>query len=193
MRPILLQGEKVMLGVPERNDMPEVARHFQNPALTVFLQGYGRTFSLEEEYAWYDSLTKNPNNVTFAILNLQGKLVGNCSLMEINRQWGLGTFGIAIFDPKNWNKGYGTEATRLMIEYGMYHQNLYNIDLTVYSYNLRGYHAYLKAGFREVGRRRGALLLGGQRHDKIWMEITRDQVDLSHMKAMVPLLQSGPL
>ncbi|GEM48569.1 GNAT family N-acetyltransferase [Deinococcus cellulosilyticus] len=192
MNPVLFRGKKVMLGVLERTDIPDIASHFQNPGMTLYMYGYGKTFSLEEEYQWYDSTISNPDNVTFGILTLEGTVMGSCSLFDINHRMGTATFGICIWKPDFWSKGYGTEATRLMVEYGMFHLNLYNIDLTVYSFNPRGIQAYLKAGFREVGRRRGAALLGHERFDRVWMEITRDEVDLSGMRAMVPLLESGP-
>jgi RimJ/RimL family protein N-acetyltransferase len=95
---------------------------------------------------------------------------------------------VCIGDPKCWNKGYGREAVRLMVEYGMFFLNLHNIRLGVFSYNERARRAYVKAGFKEVGRFRGTLLLGGKRYDDIWMDITRDEVDLSRMAGMVPMI-----
>ncbi|GGJ51005.1 GNAT family N-acetyltransferase [Deinococcus roseus] len=192
MNPVLFRGQKVMLGVLERKDVPEIAPYFQNPGMTMYMYGYGKTTSLEEEYQWYDSTIKDPDNVTFGIFTPEGTLIGSCSLFGINHRMGTATFGICIWNPDFWSQGYGTEATRLMVEYGMFHLNLYNIDLFVYSFNPRGIQAYLKAGFREVGRRRGAALLGHERFDKVWMEITRDQVDLTRMQNMLPFLQSGP-
>ncbi|WP_034341332.1 GNAT family N-acetyltransferase [Deinococcus misasensis] len=192
MRPILFRGEKVMLGVVERTDIPEIAPYFQNPAMTMYMYGYGKTTSLEEEHQWYENTLNDPNNVTFGILTLEGLLIGTCSLFGINHRSGTATFGICIWNPEFWSQGYGTEATQLMVEYGMFHLNLYNIDLIVYSFNPRAIQAYLKVGFREVGRRRGAALLGDERFDKVWMEILRDQVNLERMQGMVSLMQSGP-
>ena len=69
----------------------------------------------------------------------------------------------------------------------MHFKNLYNIKLEYYDFNLRGARAYEKAGFRFAGRRRGALQIGGERFDDITMDITRDEVDLSRMRAVMGL------
>jgi RimJ/RimL family protein N-acetyltransferase len=77
-----------------------------------------------------------------------------------------------------------------MVEYGFFFLNLYNIRLGVFEYNERGRRAYLKAGFREVGRFRGTRIVGGKRYDDVWMDIVRDEVDLSRMRKLVPLVES---
>src|SRR6266849_165993 len=52
-----------------------------------------------------------------------------------------------------------------VLDYGFRFLNLYNIALMTFSFNERAIRAYQKAGFKESGRRRGALLLNGQRYD----------------------------
>jgi RimJ/RimL family protein N-acetyltransferase len=42
--------------------------------------------------------------------------------------------------------------------------------LRVYAYNRAAYRAYQKAGFREFGRRREAVWMGGRLWDAIYME-----------------------
>ena len=46
----------------------------------------------------------------------------------------------------------------------------------------------MKAGFREAGRWRKAYSIGGERYDSVWMDVTRDELDLSRMRALVGLL-----
>ncbi len=67
-------------------------------------------------------------------------------------------------------KGYGTESTRLMLDYGFNALGLHNIMLEVYSNNERGIHAYRRAGFREIGRRREVFERGGRLHDVVYMD-----------------------
>ncbi len=75
-----------------------------------------------------------------------------------------------------------------MVEYGVFFLNLHNIMLNVFSYNTRAIRAYEKAGFREIGRRRGAVRLGHERFDDVLMDITADEVDTSRMRSLVRLL-----
>ena len=69
-----------------------------------------------------------------------------------------------------WDQGYGTEATRLILDYAFNVLGLHNIRLSVYDFNPRGVRAYEKAGFKVIGRRRQALRLGHERHDMIIMD-----------------------
>ena len=123
-------------------------------------------------------------------------LIATCTLINYLDRTVLGIaaprltaeLGISIHDPEYWGGGYGSEAAALMVEYGMYFLGLHNIVLNVFSYNTRGIAAYEKVGFREIGRRRGAIRLGQERFDAVLMDITADEVDTSRMRGLVRLL-----
>src|SRR5439155_4459284 len=96
--------------------------------------------------------------------------IGNTALMNVNHLHRTAEFGILIGEKDCWGKGYGTETTRLMLQYGFNSLGLHNIMLTTYSFNERGLRAYRRAGFREVGRRRESVRLGGIAYDNVFME-----------------------
>ncbi len=60
---------------------------------------------------------------------------------------------------------------RAWLDYGFRHVNLYNISLVTFSFNARAIAECKKAGFREMGRRRGVLLIDGRRYDDIYMDV----------------------
>lgn len=181
-RPPILSGEKVYLARFRREDIEVIALHFSNPEFTVFLRGYGVTFSLEDEQARFESISKSrPEQVIFAILTLEHRLIGGCDLRDIVHRTGTAELGIAIYDPSDWNQGYGTEAVTLMLRYAMFHLNLHNVLLRVFGFNPRAIRAYQKVGFREIGRRRGAAVLGGERFDEVYMDITQGEVNLESL------------
>jgi len=178
-RPPILSGDKVYLARFRREDIEVIAPHMCNLELTTLLRGHGLTFSLEDEQDWFESVSKNKaKQVIFAILTLEHRLVGGVDLRESVHRTGTAELGIAVYDSSDWNQGYGSEAVNLMLRYGMYHLNLYNVLLTVFSFNARAIRAYQKAGFKEIGRRRGAVVLGGERFDQVYMDITRDEINL---------------
>jgi diamine N-acetyltransferase len=78
-------------------------------------------------------------------------------------------FTIGIGEPECRGKGYGTEVTSLMLDYAFTALGLHNVMLLVYEFNLAGLHAYKKAGFRELGRRRQSQWMGGRRRQSQWM------------------------
>ena len=89
--------------------------------------------------------------------------------------YGTATVGIFIGEEENRNKGYGTEALKLLIGYGFDYLNLNNIMLTVYSFNEGAINCYKKVGFKEFGKRRKAVMLKNKRYDIIYMDIIREE------------------
>jgi RimJ/RimL family protein N-acetyltransferase len=80
--------------------------------------------------------------------------VGGCDLRDIDHRNRVATMGMLIGEPEARGEGYGTEATRLLLDLAFTVHGLHSVWLTVYAYNLAGQRCYAKAGFREVGRRR---------------------------------------
>jgi RimJ/RimL family protein N-acetyltransferase len=85
-----------------------------------------------------------------------------------------------------WNKGYGTETTTLMLDYGFTALGLHNIMLRVFSYNERARRAYLRAGFKEIGRRREARRLAGRAYDVVYMDCLATEFEGSTLKHLLP-------
>ena len=79
-------------------------------------------------------------------------------------------FGISIADPAARGKGYGTEATRLMLDYAFTALGLHNVTLGAVAANPGAIRAYEKAGFREIGRRRQSWRIGAARYDEVLMD-----------------------
>ncbi len=178
-RPPIVSGEKIYLARHLLEDATVAAPFFSNLELTTLLRGYGITFSLEDEKQAFERISKNlEGELHFAVLNPLHTLVGGVSLFQIDHRKQTATLGVAIYDSQHWSKGYGSEAVKLMVQYGMIHLNLYNIMLTVFSFNPRAIRAYRKVGFREIGRRRECIPLGLERHDEVFMDITRKDVDM---------------
>lgn len=78
------------------------------------------------------------------------------------------TFAIMI-GPKHQSKGLGTEATRLMMQYGFSELGLHRIELQVSADNTRGIATYQRAGFEREGVLRSKLFYGGQFNDQVIM------------------------
>ena len=57
-----------------------------------------------------------------------------------------------------------------MLDYAFVARGLHSVLLDVAAYNPGGIRAYEKAGFREIGRRREADMMGGKRWDVVYMQ-----------------------
>lgn len=117
---------------------------------------------------------KTFSNYDFSIVLNDDTLIGNISLDSIKLTSGVATLGIFIGEEENRSKRYGTEAMKLIIDYGFNVLRLHNIDLRVFSFNERAIKAYEKVGFKEYGRRHESYFLDGKYYDEIYMEIINE-------------------
>ncbi|KAB8140122.1 GNAT family N-acetyltransferase [Chloroflexia bacterium SDU3-3] len=170
----VVPGERIYLSHPHRSDLPLFARWFADLELTAYLGASGRSYTYEDEEGWYSSRNSDSTRTFAIIVRETAQIIGSVSLMKIDHQHGRAELGIAIGEKSAWSQGYGTEAVRLMCEYGFTFLNLHSIHLWHTGFNERGHRAYLKAGFREAGRLRAARLFDGRRYDDILMDITRE-------------------
>ena len=186
----ILTGERIFFSQPQSEDVPTLARWFADLEMTLYLGRAGHSYTMADERGWLESYNKEPGVKHFAVIVREiDAYIGNVSLMHIDTQNGRAELGIAIGEKSAWGKGYGTEAVRLMCEYGFTFLNLHTIYLWHVAFNERGHHAYLKAGFKEAGRLRSARLFNGTRYDDVLMDITRDDFGPTTLARMIGQLK----
>lgn len=167
-------GEKVAFGPAHRALLP-LLNKWDND-FTVFFLGSNvlRPVAMETTEAFVASHLKGEEgqrSIFFIIYEYASlRPIGWTVLRHIDAKDGTADFGILIGEHDCWGKGYGTEATRLVLDYGFTVENLHNIVLDTASHNERAIHAYTRAGFRIIGRRREALCWGGKRYDSVLMD-----------------------
>ena len=98
-------------------------------------------------------------------------LIGHISLHDIDHFNRHAFLGIVIGEDEYHNKGYGTEAVRLILDYGFNTLNLHNIMLSVHADNYAGITCYKKVGFQDAGRRREWIFKDGKYIDVLYMDI----------------------
>jgi RimJ/RimL family protein N-acetyltransferase len=101
------------------------------------------------------------------------ELIGSCGFHNFDWRSRAAEVGIFIGDKSCWNKGYGTEVMRLLLQHGFNTLNLNRIALDVYSNNLRAIRAYEKAGFILEGLKRQAIFKNGIYLDVLVMSVLR--------------------
>lgn len=169
-----IEGENIYLSPINVEDVETYMKWMNDKSVTdnIGRTQYVTTFESEKE--WIESINKG-NKYQFAIVNNDNKLIGNCSLFDIDFINGNATVGIFIGEEEYRNKGLGTEALKILIGYGFNNLNLNNIMLTVFSFNERAIKCYRKVGFKEFGRRRKCLMKNNKRYDTIYMDIIREE------------------
>jgi RimJ/RimL family protein N-acetyltransferase len=166
-----ITGERIALG-PLRRDLIPLQQRWFNDFATDRTQGdLPGPRTLERATAWFERHAISEDAFWFTIYEIvTWQPIGITWLVEIDHHNGTASFGISISEPSARGKGYGTETTRLILDFAFNRLDLHNVALEVYSNNPAGLRAYEKAGFREYGRLREVYFSGGTRWDEILME-----------------------
>lgn len=112
----------------------------------------------------------------FIVETAEGKLIGSSLLLEMDRQNRNAKAAIAIWDPADWGKGYGTAALLLLLKHAFEELKLHRISLHngVFEFNERAIALYKKCGFRIEGIRRQEYFHQGRWWDVVEMAILED-------------------
>lgn len=148
-----LLGDRIYLSPRRIEDAEKFAEWMNDFQVTDYTGRSGQIMSLEGERKYLEE-NSNPE-ATFSIITLEeDKLIGTVGLERIDHLHRTATLGIFIGDKDYLSKGYGTEAIRLLLDYGFNYMNLHSIKLTVFAFNERALRCYKKCGFKETGRHR---------------------------------------
>jgi len=170
-----LIGERLYLRPLEMEDVSTCLRWINDPEVTRTLAMY-RPLNEPREREWFEGLYKDDREILVAIvLKENDKHIGNIGLHRIEWKERQAELGIMIGEKDEWDKGYGAEAIRLMLEYGFERLGLHRIYLRVYANNPRAIRCYEKAGFRQEGVLRESHFSEGRYWDTIIMGLLEEE------------------
>lgn len=172
-------GELVKLRAPEMDDLDIILKYFNNLEIRQFLST-AWPISRNAESKWLERATiMNPWRDGEMILAIEDKktneFLGLCSLFDISKQHQKAEFGIAIHNPDNLGKGYGTDTTRVMLWVAFHVLGLNTVYLFALASNKRAQHAYEKSGFKHAGVMRQGVFVLGEFKDYAIMDITKEE------------------
>ncbi|MFC4455341.1 GNAT family protein [Deinococcus sonorensis] len=133
------------------------------------LTGTHGTFTRDAVDRFLDRVTRADDRADWAILRASdGTYLGEVVLNDLDQHNRSMSFRIALNHPAMVGQGYGTEATRAVVEYGFDVVGLHRISLGVYAFNPRARRVYEKCGFVHEGVERDALNWEGE-----WVDLHR--------------------
>ncbi len=156
-----LTGERILLRPVRENELDAYFGLLQEPE-AMRLTGTQERFTKESTSAWLQKIGRvHEDRVDLMIaLKETDELIGEVVLNEIDPVNRCANIRIMV-SGRHSDRGYGSEAMRLMLRHGFEDLNLHRIELGVYAFNPRAVHVYEKLGFSREGVKRDALYLDG--------------------------------
>ena len=174
-------GDRIYLSPRNSEDVEIFTEWLNDFETTDYIGKSGQLVSLESEREFLEEHCNE--EASFVIVTLDGdKMIGTISLEKINHLHRRATLGVFIGDKEYRNNGYGSEAIRLILDYGFNYLNLNNIELNYLEFNERAKKCYEKIGFKGSGRRRKSEFVGGKFYDVVHMDILAEEFNEKYIK-----------
>jgi len=170
----MLRGEKVVLRTVTQEDLPKLWSFRQDVDLVLMGDDEPPVPKSFEAYVQgHNERERHPEQgITFAI-DVDGVLIGGCSLFHFDALSKNCEIGIAIGDRDYLGRGYGTDAVRVLLHYAFSYRNMHRVYLAPFDDNERAIRSYEKCGFVEEGRLREHIWNDGRYKDLVYMGILR--------------------
>ncbi|MEA4882936.1 MAG: GNAT family N-acetyltransferase [Clostridia bacterium] len=143
------EGEKATLRPLAERDLDALVAWDEDSDVADLMGGSTRT--QEESKAKFMALMRDRNSAAMAIESDAGVLIGDIELIEIAWRSGDAELVVRIGEPAYWNRGYGSEAVRAVLELAFGQMGLRRVYLRVCANNARAIRCYSKCGFRCEG------------------------------------------
>ena len=170
--PDRLAGDRVVLKRHVPGNLAAFMRWYADPEVSRLTRYQEGPMARPEIERFFHARVLGPDSLAMAIHErASDRLLGTCAFSQLDGENGSALFHITIGEKDAWGQGFGTEATRLMLEHAFERLRLHRIGLSVFAFNERAIRAYRRAGFVIEGRAREAIRRDGRWWDEVEMSI----------------------
>ena len=170
--PGVLEGDLVVLRRHVAENVAAFQRWYADPEVSRLARYQDGPMRSDEIDRFFQLRALGHESLTMAIHECStGRLIGSCAFSQVDGENGSAMFHITIGEKDVWGRGYGTEATRLMLEHAFGTLGLHRVALTVFEFNERAIRAYRTNGFVVEGRAREAIWRDGRWWDELAMSV----------------------
>lgn len=170
-----LVGERVFLRPYNESDLEFLYQGLYIQE-TRRLTGLKKVYSKEFMAEYFSKISKDDSRIFLVIVDKStNEPIGDVELNYIDLLSRSSYIRVQISNDRFLSKGYGTEAMKLLLDYGFGVYDLHRIELEVYSYNSRAIRAYEKLGFKQEGIKRESIYYNYEYHDTIIMGLLKSE------------------
>ena len=170
--PDLLEGSRVVLRRHVADNLAAFRRWYADPEIARLARYQEAPMRPEEIERFFAARVVGSEALAMAIHERDGgRLVGTCAFSQLDGDNGSALYHITIGEKDAWGQGYGTEATRLMLDHAFGTLGLHRVGLFVFEFNERAIRAYRRCGFVLEGRSRESIFRDGRWWDELAMSV----------------------
>jgi RimJ/RimL family protein N-acetyltransferase len=170
--PESIQGDRVVLRRHLPGNVSAFQRWYSDPEVARLARYQDGPMRADEIDRFFQLRALGAESLTMAIHErATARLIGSCAFSQVDGENGSAMYHITIGEKDTWGRGYGTEATQLMLDHAFGTLGLHRIALTVFEFNERAIRAYRRCGFTVEGRARESIWRDGRWWDELAMSV----------------------
>jgi RimJ/RimL family protein N-acetyltransferase len=170
--PEVLTGSQVVLRRHTTENLGAFRRWYSDPEIAKLARYQEAPMRADEIERFFTARVVGPDALAMAIHERgTDRLVGTCAFSQLDGENGSALYHITIGEKDAWGHGYGTEATRLMLEHAFGTLGLHRVALFVFEFNERAIRTYRRCGFVIEGRSRESIYRDGRWWDELAMSV----------------------
>ena len=174
--PDAIEGRTVVLRPHAAPNVAAFTRWYADPEVARLTRYQDGPMRADEVRRFFEARVTGAGSLALAIhLRETNRLIGTCAFSQLDGDNGSALFHITIGERDCWGRGYGTEATALMLDHAFDTLGLHRVGLSVFAFNERAIRSYRNVGFVVEGRSREAIWRDGRFSDEIQMSVLAEE------------------
>ena len=161
---------------PTPGDAAMICELKNNEKAALLLGGIHHQYTVADIERWIDFHNNNLEEVLLVVEDTErGKLIGHVGLYKIDKVAKKSEYGILLADDDSRGKGYGTKATKTMIDYAFNKLGMHKVTAEVLSENAASIAMFKKCGFSIDGCLRDDVFKNNRYYDVLSMSIIESE------------------
>lgn len=149
---ILLRYDNLIYRKPTLDDVNDLINLKNNKKASLLLGGNTPFYTKEMIIKWVEFHNNKKDELLLVVYDeISKKLIGHIGLYNIDFIAKKAEYGILLADDDSRGKGYGTNSTKVLVEYAFNKLNLHKIYAEVIAENKASVAMFKKCGFRIDG------------------------------------------
>lgn len=170
--PEVVTGSQVVLRRHVPENLEAFRRWYSDPEIARLARYQEAPMRAEEIERFFTARVVGADALAMAIHERgTDRLVGTCAFSQLDGDNGSALYHITIGEKDVWGRGYGTEATGLMLDHAFGTLGMHRIALFVFEFNERAIRTYRRCGFVVEGRARESIFRDGRWWDELAMSV----------------------